>query len=53
MSKCFKHGGQILSERENMALAGIVSTQLLHHFFVAEFSSQHCQEPERLLAFSS
>ena len=33
-AKCQKGGGQLLSERENMAVVGILSTQLLHHHFI-------------------
>lgn len=36
--KCLRHQGQLLSERENMALVGILSTQLLDHHFVRSFS---------------
>lgn len=51
LSKCFKQGGNVLSERENMALAGMVSTQLLHRLFISHFSSQDCQEPEKVLLY--
>jgi asparagine synthase (glutamine-hydrolysing) len=36
-AKCRAKAGQLLSERENMALAGILSTQLLHRQFIEEF----------------
>jgi asparagine synthase (glutamine-hydrolysing) len=36
-AKCRDKAGWLLSERENMALAGILSTQLLHHQFVEKF----------------
>ncbi|HRR40180.1 MAG TPA: asparagine synthase (glutamine-hydrolyzing) [Syntrophales bacterium] len=37
VSKCRKHEGALLSERENMAVVGIISTQLLDHHFVRNF----------------
>jgi len=37
IEKCHKQEGFLLSERENMALVGIISTQLLHHSFIEEF----------------
>jgi asparagine synthase (glutamine-hydrolysing) len=37
VSKCRKHDGALLSERENMAVVGIISTQLLDHHFVRNF----------------
>ena len=36
-AKCKTNAGQLLSERENMALVGILSTQLLHRQFIEEF----------------
>jgi asparagine synthase (glutamine-hydrolysing) len=36
-AKCRTNAGQLLSERENMALAGILSTQLLHRQFIEAF----------------
>jgi asparagine synthase (glutamine-hydrolysing) len=36
-AKCRTNAGQLLSERENMALVGILSTQLLHRQFIEEF----------------
>jgi asparagine synthase (glutamine-hydrolysing) len=35
-----KQGGYLQSERENMALVGILSTQLVHEQFIQNFSAQ-------------
>jgi asparagine synthase (glutamine-hydrolysing) len=37
VKKCSQGQGALLSERENMALVGILSTQLIHHQFVENF----------------
>jgi asparagine synthase (glutamine-hydrolysing) len=37
VAKCSQGKGSLLSERENMALVGILSTQLVHHQFVDDF----------------
>lgn len=37
VSKCRKQDGRLASERENMALVAILSTQLLDHQFVQDF----------------
>ena len=37
VAKCSQGKGALLSERENMALVGILSTQLMHHQFVERF----------------
>jgi asparagine synthase (glutamine-hydrolysing) len=37
ITKCQKHKGSLLSERENMALVGILSTQLLNYHFIQNF----------------
>jgi len=37
IQKCRKQNGSLSSERENMALVGILSTQLLHYMFIDEF----------------
>jgi len=47
-TKCKQHQGQILSERENMALVGILSTQLLDHQFIQNFPAYPIQEPKDL-----
>lgn len=41
-------GAHPLGERENMALAGILSTQLLHRQFVEEFPARSSRSPEPL-----
>ena len=38
-------GKRPLSERDNMALAGVLSTQLLHNQFVERFGQKHQVEP--------
>lgn len=40
VKKSSSQNGKLLSERENMALVGILSTQLLDHLFVSNFSRQ-------------
>ncbi|MBT8341802.1 MAG: asparagine synthase (glutamine-hydrolyzing) [Desulfatitalea sp.] len=39
LAKCRQHGGRLVSERENMALVAILSTQLLDQQFVQAFPS--------------
>jgi asparagine synthase (glutamine-hydrolysing) len=46
LAKCRRHGDSLLSERENMALVGIISSQLLHHHFVDKFPPYPVVEPE-------
>ncbi len=46
VDKCVRQEGLLTSERENMALVGILSTQLLDHLFIRHFSSAVIQEPE-------
>ena len=46
VAKCRKNEGKLLSERENMGLVGILSTQLLHHHFVSDFPPSPIVEPE-------
>ena len=45
MDKCSKQGGQLLGERENMAIVGILSTQLLDYQFIRNFPAYPIQEP--------
>ncbi|MGQ9647780.1 MAG: asparagine synthase (glutamine-hydrolyzing) [Thermodesulfobacteriota bacterium] len=52
IEKCQKQEGYLLSERENMALVGILSTQLLDHLFIRNFPAYPICEPERLRIFS-
>jgi len=40
-----------LSERENMALVGIISTQLLNHMFIENFPAYPIKEPENIKVF--
>lgn len=40
VSKCQKHPTGLLSERENMAIVGVLSTQLLHHQYIDNFPSR-------------
>jgi asparagine synthase (glutamine-hydrolysing) len=37
VAKCSQGKGALLSERENMAVVGILSTQLIHHQFIDNF----------------
>jgi len=50
--KCRQKEGQILSERENMALVGILSTQLLDHQFIQNFPAHPIQNPEDVKIFN-
>jgi asparagine synthase (glutamine-hydrolysing) len=50
-AKCCKQEGQLLSERENMALVGILSTQLVDHMFVKNFPAYPIHEPEDMKVF--
>jgi asparagine synthase (glutamine-hydrolysing) len=52
LDKCEKQGGHLLSERENMAVVGILSTQLLDHMFIKNFPAFSMQEPENVKTFS-
>ncbi|MGQ9648476.1 MAG: asparagine synthetase B family protein, partial [Thermodesulfobacteriota bacterium] len=52
VEKCQKQDGFLLSERENMALVGIISTQLLDHMFIRNFPAYPICEPEKLKIFS-
>ena len=51
--KCRKQEGALLSERENMALVGIISTQLLHDLFVRNFPTTSTPEPDNVRVFTS
>jgi asparagine synthase (glutamine-hydrolysing) len=48
LEKCRKQDGKLLSERENMALVGILSTQLLDDMFIRNFPASPIKEPERI-----
>ena len=51
--KCRKQGGFLLSERENMALVGVLSTQLLDNMFIRHFPFYPVQEPGEVKTFRS
>lgn len=53
VAKCAKQAGHLASERENMALVGILSTQLLDHLFIRHFPPCHIQEPRKVRVFES
>lgn len=46
VEKTRRQDGHLLSERENMALIGILSTQLLDEMFIRRFPSHHVRTPE-------
>ena len=48
VGKCRHQKGHLLSERENMALVGILSTQLLHHQFVRNFPAYPGYIPKKM-----
>jgi len=52
-SKCQRQQGRILSERENMALVGILSTQLVDHQFFRNFPAYPVQEPQDIKVFGN
>jgi asparagine synthase (glutamine-hydrolysing) len=52
VEKCRKQEGHLLSERENMALVGIISTQLLDYLFVRNFPPYPIHEPEIVKTFN-
>ena len=51
--KCRRQNGNLTSERENMALVGILSTQLVHHLFIENFPPYPVQEPEKIKVFKN
>lgn len=51
VEKCKKQKGQLLSERENMAVVGILSTQLLHHHFIENFPAYPIEEPKDIKVY--
>ena len=51
VEKCRKQEGYLLSERENMALVGIISTQLLDYLFIRHFPAYPIHEPEDIKRF--
>jgi asparagine synthase (glutamine-hydrolysing) len=53
VEKCRKQEGYLLSERENMALVGIISTQLLDYLFIRNFPPYSIQEPKEIKRFGT
>jgi len=53
IEKCRRQEGYLLSERENMALVGIISTQLLDHLFIRNFQSYRIHEPKEVKIFGT
>jgi asparagine synthase (glutamine-hydrolysing) len=51
IDKCCKQEGSLLSERENMAIVGILSTQLLHDMFIRRFPAPEDPKLKNLKAF--
>jgi asparagine synthase (glutamine-hydrolysing) len=51
VDKVKKQEGHLLSERENMALIGILSTQLLDEQFVKDFPGRPAPDPGRVRSF--
>ena len=52
VAKCRSQDGELLSERENMALVGILSTQLVDHLFIRNFPPHPVHEPENVKIFA-
>lgn len=52
LTKCRNKSGDLLSERENMSLVGILSTQLLDNLFIKNFPFQSVRDPVRLKIFT-
>lgn len=52
VDKCRKQDGALLSERENMAVVGIISTQLLDHLFVRRYTSRSILEADNVQIYS-
>ena len=51
VNKCRRQDGALLSERENMALVGILSTQLVDHQFIKNFPARPIKEPKEVKIF--
>jgi hypothetical protein len=52
LMKCSRQKGNLLSERENMAVVGILSTQLLDHHFIKNFPSKPVVIPDNIRVFT-
>lgn len=50
VQKCRRQNGSLLSERENMAVVGILSAQLLHRYFIRGYPGK-LSEPENVRVF--
>jgi asparagine synthase (glutamine-hydrolysing) len=46
LAKCRRQDSNLLSERENMALAGMLSTQLVDHLFIRNFPGNTIPTPD-------
>ena len=53
VAKCRNQKGMLLSERENMALVAILSTQLLHRQFILDFPAYAMESTNEPVVFSS
>jgi len=53
LTKCRQQKGHLLSERENMALVGVLSTQLVDHLFIQNFPAYPVQELEDVKIYTS
>ncbi|MBE0555887.1 MAG: asparagine synthetase B, partial [Proteobacteria bacterium] len=51
VDKIHRQEGQLLSERENMALIGILSTQLMDELFIKNFPYRQVVEPENVRVY--
>jgi asparagine synthase (glutamine-hydrolysing) len=51
VEKSVRQDGNLLSERENMAVIGVLSTQLLHKQFIKDFPANEIQEPKEIVVF--
>ena len=51
VEKVYRQEGQLLSERENMGLIGILSTQLLDEMFIKNFPYHPVVEPEEVKVY--
>jgi len=51
VAKVRRQDGQLLSERENMGLIGILSTQLLDEMFIKNFPYRPIIEPEKVKVY--
>jgi len=51
IEKCRRQDGNLTSERENMALVGILSTQLVDHLFIENFPPHPINQPKEIKIF--